>query len=171
MKSAFQVRRTAASGKGARGSVSVRAAGQSPSIVKAVAPRPPAPRTVAHVVALANHKGGSGKTTTAIHLAGALAALGRRVLVVDLDPQAHATLGLSCEAEELASVREVLGGSVRASEALRAAPGGITMLPAHGRLAEFEEDAARALHSERALVSALAEIADRFDEILIDCPP
>ena len=125
----------------------------------------------AHVIALANHKGGSGKTTTAIHLAGALAALGRRVLLVDLDPQAHATLGLSCEAEEFASVREVLDGSVRASEALRPAPGGITMLPAHGRLAEFEEDAARALHSERALLKALSDVAGRFDEILIDCPP
>lgn len=171
MKTAVHARRTAAPGKGARGSVAVRAKSPSPSIARVAAPRPPVPRALAHVIALANHKGGSGKTTTAIHLAGALAALGRRVLVVDLDPQAHATLGLSCEAEHLASVREVLDGSVRASEALRAAPGGITMLPAHGRLAEFEEDAARALHSERALVRALAEVADRFDEILIDCPP
>ncbi len=171
MKTAVQDRRAAASGKEARGSVSVRAAGPSPAVARIAEPKRFAPRSLAHVIALANHKGGSGKTTTAIHLAGALATLGRRVLVVDLDPQAHATLGLSCEAEELPSVREVLGGAVRASAALRAAPGGITMLPAHGRLAEFEEDAARALHSERALVRALAEVSDRFDEILIDCPP
>lgn len=128
-------------------------------------------RATAHVVALVNHKGGSGKTTTAIHLAGSLAARGRRVLVVDLDPQAHATLGLSCEAEESASMLEVLTGRARASDALRAVPGGIALLPAHARLAEFEELAARELHGERALASALGELAGRFDECLIDCPP
>lgn len=121
--------------------------------------------------ALANHKGGSGKTTTAIHLAGALAARGRRVLLIDLDPQAHATMGLSSEAEDSPCALEVLTGEVRALDALHAAPGGITLIPGHARLAEFEERAARELGSESALRRALAPLAERFDECLLDCPP
>ncbi|MBM3988097.1 MAG: ParA family protein [Planctomycetes bacterium] len=124
-----------------------------------------------HTYALANHKGGSGKTTTAIHLAGALAARGRRVLLIDLDPQAHATLGLSSEAEDSPCALEVLTGEVRALDALHAAPGGITLIPSHGRLAEFEERAARELGSEGVLRRVLAPLAGRFDECLLDCPP
>jgi chromosome partitioning protein len=123
------------------------------------------------VLTLINDKGGCGKTTTAIHWAGALAARGRRVLLVDIDPQAHATLGLSCDASEGLSIHEVLRGRCEPRHALRHAPGDVTLLPSHARLAEFEEVASRALGSERALARALRPLETHFDDCLVDCPP
>src|SRR5688572_12258005 len=100
------------------------------------------------VLSLVNQKGGCGKTTAAIHLGAALAHRGARVLVVDLDPQAHATLGLGCEGERGHSLADVLLHGVPARSALRDAPGGLTLLPASARLAEFEEQATVALACE-----------------------
>jgi len=123
-------------------------------------------------IALVNQKGGCGKTTAAVNLAGALAARGHRVCLVDLDPQAHATLALSVAVErgEL-SIADVLlhGASLR--DSLRGAPGGIVLVPATLELGELEESAARTLHPERLLGLALSEIADDFDFALLDCPP
>lgn len=124
-----------------------------------------------HVLAFANQKGGCGKTTTAVHLGGALAAAGERVLVVDLDPQAHATLALSCDPSGAPDLAAVLVDGAPPREALRAAPGGLTLLPASEALAEFEETAARRMGPERALAQALAELEDDFDYALLDCPP
>jgi len=121
------------------------------------------------IFSLVNQKGGCGKTTVAINLAGALAERGRRVLVVDLDPQAHATLGLGGDGEGL-SLLEVLNGTASPRAALVAAAGGITLLPAHARLAEFEEAAARMIRPESLLCLALQEIAPDFDDALLDCP-
>lgn len=122
-------------------------------------------------LALVNQKGGCGKTTSAVHLAGALASKGQRVLLVDLDPQAHATLALGCAVEHETSVVDVLvhGSSVR--DAIRQAPGGIELLPASLDLAEFEDLAARILRPERILGGALLGVADRYDWVLVDCPP
>ncbi|MEM9380154.1 MAG: ParA family protein [Planctomycetota bacterium] len=122
------------------------------------------------VYAFVNQKGGCGKTTTAVHLAGALAARGDRVLLVDLDPQAHATLGLGC-APERPTVTDVLFGAAPITEALAPAPGGITLLPAEPRLAEFEEAAGREIHPEQRLRRALGATDLPFDHVLIDCPP
>lgn len=118
-----------------------------------------------------NQKGGCGKTTSAIHLGSALVRRGARVLLVDLDPQAHATLGLGCEAELGASLHDVLARGVPAREVLREASGGLALLPASARLAEFEEQASQALAAERRLRRALAPLAAEFDYALIDCPP
>ena len=122
------------------------------------------------VISLVNQKGGCGKTTTAIHLGAALSLAGQRVLIVDLDPQAHATLGLSALAESGPSIADVLCERVTVREALRRAPTGLTLLGGCQRLAEFEEESARMLRPEQRLRRALEEVADDFDFALVDCP-
>ena len=128
-------------------------------------------RTAPHVIALVNQKGGCGKTTTAIHSAGALANRGERVLLVDLDPQAHATLGLGGIDDDRPSVADVLLEEAPASAALVDVPGGFKLLPARARLRDFEEQSERSLHPERRLAAQLEELAPQFDWVLLDCPP
>ena len=125
------------------------------------------------VLAFVNQKGGCGKTTAAVNLAGALAAMGQRTLLVDLDPQAHATLGLGCApAPELdATLLDVLAGEASIEDALVAAPGSIWLLPAAANLAQFEEVAARMIEPEQVLAARLAEVSELFDCVLLDCPP
>lgn len=123
-------------------------------------------------LALVNQKGGCGKTTTAVNLAGALAAQGHRVVLVDLDPQAHATMALSIAVEPgQGSIAEVLlrGGSMR--DALCEARGGIVLVPSTLELGELEESAGRTLRPERLLAAALGELEPDFDYALLDCPP
>lgn len=125
------------------------------------------------VYAFVNQKGGCGKTTTAINLAGALAARGDRVLLIDLDPQAHATMGLGCSPDR-PTVVDVLLGEASVEEAVVLAPGRLTLLPAEPRLAEFEEVSGRMIHPEQRLRTALVEAARRgmtFDHVLVDCSP
>jgi chromosome partitioning protein len=124
-----------------------------------------------HTLALVNQKGGCGKTTTAVHLAAALAAKRERVLVVDLDPQAHATLALGCAVEGEPTVADVLRHGVPIRAVTVAAPGGITLLPATLALGEFEEVAARSLGPERVLRQALERVEGDYDHVLVDCPP
>jgi len=126
-----------------------------------------------HTLAFVNQKGGCGKTTTAVHLAGALAKRGVQVLLVDLDPQAHATMALGCPVDEEegdVSLADVLLHGRSPLEVLRPAAGGIALLPSTLKLAEFEEAAERVLHSEGFLARALAHLSD-YSFVLIDCPP
>lgn len=122
------------------------------------------------VLSLVNQKGGCGKTTAAINLAGALAAAERRVLVVDLDPQAHGTLGLGVDVDCGLSLFDVLAEGVSARSAVLRAPGGIHLIPASARLAEFEEASERTIRPESALAGALTEVASDYDYALLDCP-
>ena len=123
------------------------------------------------IFALVNQKGGCGKTTAAINWAGALAARGRRVLLVDLDPQAHATMGLGVSAEGAPSLIDVLLGDALIDEALVSCAGGVWLLPATPRLAEFEEQSARTIQPEDRLARCLEEMRSAFDEVVLDCPP
>ena len=124
-----------------------------------------------NVLAFVNEKGGCGKTTSSLNLAGALAVRGERTLLVDLDPQAHATLGLGCDPSGRATIADVLLERASLADALVEAPGGIVLAPSCAELAEFEEVAARSIAPERVLTGVLAACEDEFDFVLVDCPP
>ncbi len=124
-----------------------------------------------HVLAFVNQKGGCGKTTTAVNLAAALAARGERVLLVDLDPQAHATLGLGVAPDEDRTTLEVLRGEREIEGVVVAAPGRIRLVPSNERLADFEAEAEREIAPESRLSAALWRASEDYDVALLDCPP
>ncbi|WP_462202844.1 ParA family protein [Frankia sp. CcWB3] len=127
---------------------------------------------MARVLAVANQKGGVAKTTSVSSLGAALCELDRRVLLVDLDPQACLTfsLGLDPDALEL-SVHDVLLGRLSAGIIITRTPDGTDLLPATIELAGCEAVLLSRTGREHALRLALAEIVDEYDFILIDCPP
>ncbi len=124
-----------------------------------------------HVLALVNQKGGCGKTTVAVNLAAALARAGQRVLLADLDPQAHATMAMGCGIEDELTLADLFLGHASVPEVVHAAPMGVGLLPGSLELREFEEVAERTLHPEHVLDNALAKVADSYDFALLDCPP
>jgi chromosome partitioning protein len=123
-------------------------------------------------IAVANQKGGVAKTTTVASLGAALAELGHKVLLVDLDPQACLTfsLGLDPEALEL-SIHDVLLGRVSAGMAVKSTEDGVELLPATIDLAGCEAVLLTKTGREQTLRLALEDIGPTFDWVLLDCPP
>lgn len=125
------------------------------------------------VVAIANQKGGVGKTTSAVSLGTALARRGLRVLLVDLDPQANASTGLGVPAAELHKTvyDAVVGMEPLAGVVLSTGIDGLRIAPANIHLAAAELELVVVLSREMRLAKALAACDERFDAVLIDCPP
>ncbi|MCE9576658.1 MAG: AAA family ATPase [Deltaproteobacteria bacterium] len=128
---------------------------------------------MARIVAVANQKGGVGKTTTAINLAASVASRGHRVLLVDFDPQGNASSGVGYPRSKVElSVYDALCGDVSFEDIIR--PTEITTLfvaPATTDLVGAEIELIGTADRQRVLADALASVVDRFDYIVIDCPP
>ena len=124
-------------------------------------------------IACANQKGGVGKTTTVVNLGAYLARSGRRVLIVDLDPQGNATSGLGFDRGAVQrSIYEAICGSASADElVVRTQVDQLDLLPASLSLAGAEVELAPLPQRERRLARALASITARYDHVLVDCPP
>ncbi len=124
------------------------------------------------IIATANQKGGVGKTTTAVNLAACVADLGRRVLLVDMDPQGNATSGLGMSAKGGNELYSVMTGLCRASEAVRVTRfKHLSLLPSSVDLSGCEVELVGEAQRESVLKNALSEIRDEYDYIFIDSPP
>ena len=128
---------------------------------------------MSRILCIANLKGGVGKTTTTVNLAAGLARIGRRVLVVDLDPQGNATMGSGVDKRSLElSVYDVLLENASIEETRQPSPkGGYDVVGANRELAGAEIELVALERRDKRLRDALAPVADSYDFVLIDCPP
>ncbi|MSP25221.1 MAG: ParA family protein [Myxococcales bacterium] len=147
--------------------------------VSAESPREPAPRAAATAeakpsgpprrIAVFNHKGGTGKTTTSVNLAAGLAARGARVLLVDTDSQGNVGVSLGARSER--SLYHVLVMGLRVNDAVQTIRPGLDLLPANETLAAAELYLAGRQNRDRVLAQRIAPIAGDYDYIIVDCSP
>ena len=127
---------------------------------------------MARVISIANQKGGVGKTTTAVNLSACLAQKGKRVLLIDTDPQGNATSGLGIEAHTDRSVYNVLVDDMEISETIvTTMVKKLDVCPANINLAGAEIELVSMVSRENRLKDAVDKIRNEYDYILIDCPP
>lgn len=125
------------------------------------------------IIAVANQKGGVGKTTTSVNLGASLASLGRKVLLVDIDPQGNTTSGIGINKADVENcIYDVLINEVHPRDAMvETSIPGLTLIPATIQLAGAEIELVPTISRELRLKKALSQVRDMFDYILIDCPP
>ena len=128
---------------------------------------------MAKIMAVVTQKGGVGKTTSAVNLASAMGEMGKKCLLVDIDPQGNATSGVGVDKREVTkSTYDMLVGNGDARDAIMATPyENLWILPASVGLAGAEIEMVDVPHREKRLKAALAPCRDAFDYIIIDCPP
>ena len=124
------------------------------------------------IIAVANQKGGVGKTTTSVNLSAALAGIGPRVLLIDLDPQGNATMGSGVDKYGLnSSIYEWLMGEARLDQVCRKTVAGYGLLPANIDLTAAEVGLMQKERREFVMTEAFSQQPSRYDYIIIDCPP
>jgi len=125
------------------------------------------------VIAVANQKGGVGKTTTGINLAASLGRSQRKVLLIDIDPQGNATVGsgVDKDKEGLATVYDILMGDEKAESTVLSTANEYDLIPATGDLSGAQVELLDELGRELRLKTALAAVRHQYDYVLIDCPP
>ena len=125
------------------------------------------------IIALANQKGGVGKTTSAVNIAASLGALGKKTLLVDLDPQGSATssLGIAKKSLRFSAADLLIGGCRVENAVIRTEFEGVDLIPANVSLAATEFDLIETDGGETALRRALSVLRDDYDFIILDCPP
>lgn len=127
---------------------------------------------MARIMAIANQKGGVGKTTTAVNLSASLAVFDKKILLVDCDPQGNATEGFGIKKSSVEkTIYDVLINDLPAKNSLQTTPYGVTIIPANISLAGAEVEMVNLKSREMKMRMALDKIRDEYDFILIDCPP
>ena len=127
---------------------------------------------MSRIIAVANQKGGVGKTTTAVNVSACLAKMGKKVLLIDIDPQGNATSGLGTDKKTETTIYEVLINSASIEEAIiKTDYKNLYICPSSAALSGAEVELVNMMGREYQLKTALADVADDYDYIFMDCPP